>query len=66
MRLDELNRTGYARRAVDGRRDVGRCTTADLGKIVRNSQIYATCYVWTAPIALVTSTFDLRWVLTTL
>ena len=35
MRLDELNRTGYARRAVDGRRDVGRCTTADLRTSVR-------------------------------
>jgi hypothetical protein len=42
MRLDELYRTGYARRAVDGRRDVERCTTARLGRNVRISQILAT------------------------
>ena len=46
MRLDELNRTGYARRAVDGRRDVGRCKTPRLVPFVRINQIPAT-YVWT-------------------
>ena len=36
MRLEELNyRTGYERQAVDGRRDVERCTTKRLARNVR-------------------------------
>ena len=35
--------------AADGRRDREVVCDADLRKIVRNSQIYATSYVWTRP-----------------
>ena len=48
MRLEELYRTGYARQAVDGRRDADRYKTPRLVPFVRINQIPAT-YVWTRP-----------------
>ena len=42
MRLEELYRTGYARQAVDGRRDADRYKTARLARNVRKNHILAT------------------------